>query len=75
MAADGLTTIRSNYGPKDTMNRLEAEVESKRHDRVSRTSIMQQERARLVGTAAADGPPGYSAMRRGARRSCSRCRL
>jgi uncharacterized protein (DUF302 family) len=29
MAADGLTTIRSSYGPKDTMNRLEAEVEAK----------------------------------------------
>ena len=29
MAADGLTTIRSNYGPKDTMNRLEAEVKAR----------------------------------------------
>lgn len=29
MAADGLTTIRSNYGPKDTMNRLEAAVAAK----------------------------------------------
>ena len=29
MAADGLTTMRSNYGPKDTMNRLEAEVKAK----------------------------------------------
>ena len=29
MAADGLTTIRSSYGPKDTMNRLEAEVKAK----------------------------------------------
>ena len=29
MAADGLTTVRSNYGPKDTMNRLEAEVKAK----------------------------------------------
>ena len=29
MAADGLTTIRSNYGPKETMNRLEAEVKAK----------------------------------------------
>jgi len=26
MAADGLITIRSHYGPKDTMNRLTAEV-------------------------------------------------
>jgi len=26
MAADGLITLRSNYGPKDTMNRLETEV-------------------------------------------------
>ena len=26
MAADGLTTLRSSYGPKDTMTRLEAEV-------------------------------------------------
>jgi uncharacterized protein (DUF302 family) len=29
MAADGLTTIRSSYGPKDTMNRIEAEVKAK----------------------------------------------
>jgi uncharacterized protein (DUF302 family) len=29
MAADGLTTIRSSHGPKDTMNRLEAEVKAK----------------------------------------------
>jgi uncharacterized protein (DUF302 family) len=29
MASDGLTTIRSSYGPKDTMNRLEAEVKAK----------------------------------------------
>lgn len=29
MAADGLTTVRSSYGPKDTMNRLEAEVKAK----------------------------------------------
>jgi uncharacterized protein (DUF302 family) len=30
MAADGLTTIRSSHGPKDTMDRLEAEVKAKR---------------------------------------------
>jgi uncharacterized protein (DUF302 family) len=29
VAADGLTTIRSSRGPKDTMNRLEAEVKAK----------------------------------------------
>lgn len=29
MAADGLTTIRSSYGPEDTMNRFEAEVRAK----------------------------------------------
>jgi len=29
MAADGLITIRSDYGPKDTMERLEAEVKGK----------------------------------------------
>lgn len=29
MAADGLTTIPSSYGPKETMNRLEAEVKVK----------------------------------------------
>jgi uncharacterized protein (DUF302 family) len=29
MAADGLTTIRSSHGPKNTMNRLEAEVKAK----------------------------------------------
>jgi uncharacterized protein (DUF302 family) len=29
MAADGLTTVRSGLGPKDTMNRLEAEVKAK----------------------------------------------
>ena len=29
MAADGLITIRSTYGPKETMNRLEAEVKTK----------------------------------------------
>jgi hypothetical protein len=26
MAAEGLITLRSDHGPKDTMNRLEAEV-------------------------------------------------
>jgi uncharacterized protein (DUF302 family) len=29
MAADGLITVRSSYGPKDTMSRLEAEVKAK----------------------------------------------
>jgi uncharacterized protein (DUF302 family) len=29
MAADGLATIQSSLGPKDTMNRLEAEVKAK----------------------------------------------
>src|SRR6266446_1491967 len=29
MAADGLITMRSNYGPKETMDRLEAEVKAK----------------------------------------------
>ena len=29
MAADGLKTIRSSHGPKDTMNRLETEVKAK----------------------------------------------
>src|SRR5215471_6449491 len=29
MAADGLTTIKSNFGPEETMNRLEAEVKAK----------------------------------------------
>ena len=29
MAADGLVTIRSNHGPQETMNRLEAEVRAK----------------------------------------------
>jgi uncharacterized protein (DUF302 family) len=29
MAADGLTTIRSNWGPKETMNRLVAAVTAK----------------------------------------------
>jgi uncharacterized protein (DUF302 family) len=29
MAAPGLTTIRSHHGPKDTMDRLEAEVRAK----------------------------------------------
>jgi uncharacterized protein (DUF302 family) len=29
MAADGLITIRSSYGPKETMNRLEADVKAK----------------------------------------------
>jgi len=29
MAADGLTTLRSRYGPKDTMTRLEAEVKAR----------------------------------------------
>jgi uncharacterized protein (DUF302 family) len=29
MAADGLITVRSSYGPNDTMNRLEAEVKAK----------------------------------------------
>jgi uncharacterized protein (DUF302 family) len=29
MAADGLITIRSSYGPNETMNRLEAEIKAK----------------------------------------------
>src|SRR5262252_10883370 len=29
MAADGLTTIASSYGPKETMDRLEAEIKAK----------------------------------------------
>ena len=29
MAADGLTTLPSTFGPKDTMDRLEAEVKAK----------------------------------------------
>jgi uncharacterized protein (DUF302 family) len=29
MAADGLTTLHSTFGPKDTMNKLEAEVKAK----------------------------------------------
>jgi uncharacterized protein (DUF302 family) len=29
MAADGLTTIKSNHGPKETINRLEAAVKAK----------------------------------------------
>jgi uncharacterized protein (DUF302 family) len=29
MPADGLTTLRSGYGPKDTIERLEAEVKAK----------------------------------------------
>jgi uncharacterized protein (DUF302 family) len=29
MTADGLVTVRSNHGPKETMSRLEAEVEAK----------------------------------------------
>jgi len=29
MAAEGLITIQSSYGPMDTMNRLEAEVKAK----------------------------------------------
>jgi uncharacterized protein (DUF302 family) len=29
MAADGLTTIRSSFGPEDTMTKLEAEVRAK----------------------------------------------
>jgi uncharacterized protein (DUF302 family) len=30
VAAEGLTTLRSSFGPDETMNRLEAEVKSKR---------------------------------------------
>jgi uncharacterized protein (DUF302 family) len=29
MAVDGLTTLRSRFGPKETMNRLEAEVKAR----------------------------------------------
>jgi len=29
MAADGLTTLKSGFGPRETMNRLEAEVKAK----------------------------------------------
>ena len=72
MAADGLTTTRSNYGPKDTMNRLEAEVKAR-----GMTVFAHVDHA--AGAAAAGLQRGrrtssYSAMRRAARRSCSRCR-
>jgi hypothetical protein len=29
MTPEGLITIRSNYGPKDTVNRLETQIEAK----------------------------------------------
>ena len=29
MAADGLTTVLSNFGPRETMDRLEAEIKAK----------------------------------------------
>ena len=29
MAVEGLTTVRSSYGPKETINRLEAEIRSR----------------------------------------------
>jgi uncharacterized protein (DUF302 family) len=29
VAVDGLTTVRSNFGPEDTMNKLEAEVRAR----------------------------------------------
>lgn len=29
MSVDGLTTIQSSYGPKETLNRLEAEIKAK----------------------------------------------
>ena len=29
MAVDGLTTVRSSYGPKETISRLEAEIRSR----------------------------------------------
>jgi uncharacterized protein (DUF302 family) len=29
LAVEGLTTLRSNFGPQETMNRLEAEVKGK----------------------------------------------
>jgi uncharacterized protein (DUF302 family) len=29
MAADGLTTIQSSFGPEETMNRLQAEIKAK----------------------------------------------
>ena len=29
MAADGLTTLRSQFGPEETMNRLEAEIRAR----------------------------------------------
>lgn len=32
--AEGLTKIKSNFGPNDTMDRLEAEVKGERHDRL-----------------------------------------
>jgi len=34
MAADGLITNKSGFGPDETMKRLEAEVKSQRPDRV-----------------------------------------
>jgi hypothetical protein len=47
MAADGLTTIPSSYGPKDTMNRLEAAVKAKGMTGYLPASIMRPGRARL----------------------------
>ncbi len=35
MAADGLNTVQSSFGPKDTMMRLEAEVKAKAPTRCS----------------------------------------
>src|SRR5262249_11020900 len=38
MAADGLTTLRSSYGPKDTMARLEAAITAKGLTILARTA-------------------------------------
>jgi len=47
MAADGLTTMRSSYGPKGTINRLEANVRTKGVTVFARASIMRQGPRRL----------------------------
>src|ERR1700682_5323815 len=60
MAADGLSTLRSSFGPKDTMNRLKAEVKSKGMTVFARivTHAGMVEELEGYETAAFGGPPG-----------------
>ena len=64
--ADGLTTIRSSHGPKDTMNRIETEVKARGMSVFAR--IDHAAGAAAVELSLRPTEVLFSAMRRAARR-------